>query len=371
MAKESSKKASQEPKEMTDEPKVGIDKYLKRGGHVGATPPKGLKGGEPKAIKRVAGELKHHEGLPASKAHAGLKKGGHVEKKALGGVMAGRPVPMAARAALAKQAAIPALLAARRSGMVPGPAPVMPAGGAMKKGGKVHHKAEGGVSEDKRIGREGKPHGNTRSTTGEVKQAPGGYKKGGKMHHKAAGGIAHTDIDKNVVEHRMVQKKAKGGSVAPFENTKVEEAKQAKGFNTKSGGVEGPGYKSGGHVHAHKKHGHIAHHGGVKVAHHAKGGGVKPFAETKHDTVTGHPGGKKTGEIHEAPAGYKHGGHVAHHHSMSKHHEHEGHEPMHKAHGGEAHGHAHHKHHSHGGHVHGGKVKHHATGGRTAKNCKY
>jgi hypothetical protein len=330
-----------EPKEKTTEPSVELK--LKRGGHAKHHAEGGAAHkAEMKEMHKIEKELKHHESEKASKAHHGLKHGGKVHHKALGGVM-----PGAIPAAVARRA-MPVM--ARR-----GPA------GMMKDGGSMDN--------EHRLGREGKPHGSAKSMTGGV-EGPG-YKHGGKIHHKAEGGVikgvrGSEPKPTKVVIDRMVQNKkhggamhkAKGGDIAPFEN-KPHEAKQVKSFHTKTGDVEGPGYKHGG-----------------KVLHKKDGGSIKKF-ESDMSGFTSHKGGKKTGEIHEAPAGYKHGGsvmhkaeggHMAHHKHSGKHHDDHGHKHMHAAGQHEAHGHMHSKMHEHGGSV---VKKAHGGGMRTAKNCNY
>jgi hypothetical protein len=242
-------------------------------------------------MNKLEKELKHHEGMKASKAHKGLKGGG----RAVGGMM-----PPAIPAAIARRA-MPIM--GRRD------TPVVPSAGAlMKKGGKVMHKAEGGAAnidyaQAHRIGREGMPHGNAKGMTGGI-EGPG-YKRGGKVMHKADGGVikgvrgSEPKATKVVVD-RMVQNRKDGGSIAPYEDNS-HEAKQTRSFSTKTGGVEGAGYKRGG-----------------KVLHKAAGGSISKY-ESNMSGFSSHKGGKGTGEIKEAPAGYKMGGYVdCGHSAMSK-----------------------------------------------------
>jgi hypothetical protein len=106
---------------------------------------------EMRMMKKTEKELKHHEAMPASKAHKGLKKGGACAPK-------------------------------------------------MKKGGKCF--ADGGEIDrydtrdtvegnegkyDKTMVHEGKPD-RRKGKTGEVKEGQGGYKRGGKVMCKATGG---------------------------------------------------------------------------------------------------------------------------------------------------------------------------------------
>jgi hypothetical protein len=378
-----------EPREDTTEP-MADEATMKRGGRVmhKATGGAAHKA-EMKEMHKIEKELKHHEGMKAGAAHHGLKHGGKVHHKAVGGVM-----PGAIPAAIARRAAP---IAMRRA------MPAAPAAGTMMKhGGKAHHKAEGGAigaaeremphgtpkalaglkmptqrgkeindaDSSHRMGREGKAHGKAAGTTGGV-EGPG-YKHGGKIVHKADGGAikgvrGSEPRPTKVVIDRMVQNrkhggtihhKAAGGNIAPYENS-PHEAKQTKSFSTKTGGVEGSGYKRGG-----------------KVLHKAEGGSITKF-ESKMNGFTSHKGSSKTGEIKESPAGYKkgghvmhksHGGHTEHHSEAKKHHDDHGHKHMHAAGHHESHGHIHHKMHEHKG---GAVKKAHGGGMRTSKNCNY
>ena len=272
-----------EPKMKTTEPSADEVK-MKKGGRAMLHK---AEGGE---VKKLEKELKHHEGMKAGKAHHGLKDGG----RAVGGM------PPAIPAAIARRA-MPIM--GRRD------TPVVPSAGAlMKKGGKVMHKAEGGAAnidaaQAHRIGREGMPHGNAKGTTGGI-EGPG-YKRGGKVMHKADGGVIKGVLGSEpkatkVVVDRMVQNRKDGGSIAPYEDN-PHEAKQTRSFSTKTGGVEGAGYKRGG-----------------KVLHKAAGGSISKY-ESNMSGFSSHKGGKGTGDIKEAPAGYKMGGSVGYGHSaMSK-----------------------------------------------------
>jgi hypothetical protein len=342
-------KFKREPKEKTTEPSVDeVGHGMKKGGHahkkhmmmggapMGATPmvrprtrmamaaaaptraPMMRKHGgevESKAehkaemheMHKMEKELKHHEHMPASKAHRGLKKGG-IYKPTPGGLLEeGKPHHKA------------------MTGAVEGP--------GYKHGGhtKKHHKAVGGVMSAVHEGGKQLKHG------------------GHAKHHMAKGGTLHPHID--------VQ-------------DKVVEAKQRKSISSKTGALEGVGYKHGGHT---KKH------------HYAKGGTVSQNVAKRYENTMVHDGvhspmQKKagTGEIKQVPAGYKKGGHV-------KHHAHGGHVAHHTTHGHGDHGHTHmHQHmakHDHGhdkmdGHPmkHGGKAHHtskvsthHKKGGK----CNY
>jgi len=312
-----------EPKMFTTEPSVDeVGDGMKRGGHA----KKHAKGGhirnEEAEIKRVEKELKHHEHEKASKAHHGLKAGGRAPKagpNVMGGLAGG-------------------IEATRRDSKrmtegVEGP--------GYKKGGKVHH-----VS--------GHPVGSHEHHKAMAKHHAAKHKEGGSAHHK------------KMHEHHKAmcsggKMKDGGAAIDRFETKttlkpkidikdKVHQAKQVKSFNTKTEGLEGKGYRHGGALKKFAK-------GGLATA--------KEYISKINDGSKIPTKKSGTGSIKEGPAGYKHGGHVAHH-SKSKH-EHAGHKSMHE--------HAA-KHHAHGGHVshkehmaHGGKA-HKATGGK-AKKCNY
>jgi hypothetical protein len=177
-------------------------------------------------------------------------------------------------------------------------------------------------------------------------------KKGGEM----TGGIEGPGYKKG---GHTKKRMADGGTLHPAIDVqdKVVEAKQRKSISSKTGALEGAGYKHGGHS---KKH-------------YAKGGTVSQNVANRYENTMIHDGEhspmqKKagTGEIKQVPAGYKKGGHV-------KHHAHGGHVAHHTTHGHEDHGHKHmhqmmpkndheHHHESIDGHPmkHGGKA-HHST----------
>jgi hypothetical protein len=348
-----------EPKEYTTEPEAD-EATMKRGGKV----MRKAEGGaahkaEMKEMHKIEKELKHHESEKASKAHHGLKHGGKVHHKALGGVMpAAIPMVAAKRAApmMMRRAVGGAIEAAEKEMSHGTPGPLSKLKMPTQKGKQINDS-----DNPHRLGREGTTHGMSKSTTGGV-EGPG-YKHGGKIHHKATGGAikgvrGSEPKPTKVVVDRMVQNRAKGGAIAPYED-KSHEAKQDKGFNTKTGDLEGPGYKRGG-----------------KVLHKKDGGSITKF-ESDMSGFKAHKGGKKTGEIKEAPAGYKHGGevhhkaeggHMEHHKHASKHHDDHGHVHMHAAGHHDSHGHMHSKMHEHRGGV---VKKAHGGGVRSAKNCNY
>ena len=354
------KKFIREPKEFTTEPSDDeVGGGMKRGGHakhkkhmaMGGIPVAGArrpmvrapgallmrkKGGsaELKEIHKVEKELKHHEKEAAHIGHRGLKHGGKAHLKAggraravPGGLLGGvEDIPMHKRGATEG---------------IEGP--------GYKKGGHAKHHAHGG-----KIHRvSGHPEGSHAHHKAMAKHHA-------EQHHAKGGSAHHAKMHEH---HKHMAKMAKGGSMGAksdaFETKttlkpkidvkdKVIGAKQTKSLHTKTEGLEGAGYKHGGHL---KKF--------------AKGGSTSKYLNDMKDGAKMPTKKSGTGEIKEGPAGYKHGGHVAHH-SKSKH-EHAGHKSMHE--------HAS-KHHAHGGHVshkehmaHGGKARK-ATGGK-AKKCNW
>ena len=362
------KKFGREPKEMTTEPSDDELKHegMKKGGHahkkhmaMGGNPMMAqapmkrampmrramamqpalltrkhggkahhAEGGESKAMERkemhemhkIEKELKHHEGMKASKAHHGLKAGG-MYKPQMGGLLGeGKP---------------------HHKGMTGGIE-----GPGYAHGGKAHH-----VS--------GHPEGTHKHHMHMAKHHLAKHKEGGSSHHKKM--HEHHKHEAKMCMGGKMHKKDGGAAIDRFEtkttlkpkidiNDKVHQAKQTKSFHTKTEGVEGAGYKHGGHLKKFAK-------GGLATA--------KEYISKINDGSKMPTKKSGTGEIKEGPAGYKHGGHVAHH-SKSKH-EHAGHKSMHE--------HAS-KHHAHGEHVshkehmaHGGKA-HKATGGK-AKKCDW
>ena len=348
------------PKMMTDEPSVILK--LKKGGHVA--------------------KKEHHKEEHGHKSMHHMMDGGIMN--ALASAPRGPMPPMAGMAPKRPP------MAMRRKAMAAMPTPLM------KKGGKTHHHAKGGevespkehkaeMHEMHKIEKELKHHESMKAG-----KAHHGLKAGGKVHHISGhpegshehhkhmakhhakmhkeGGSAH---HKKMHEHHKheakmcmggkMHKKDGGAAIDRFETKttlkpkidikdKVHQAKQVKSFNTKTEGLEGKGYKHGGALKKFAK-------GGLATA--------KEYISKINDGSKMPTKKSGTGSIKEDPAGYKHGGHVAHHSKST--HEHAGHKSMHE--------HAS-KHHAHGGHVshkehmaHGGKA-HKATGGK-AKKCNW
>jgi hypothetical protein len=213
-------------------------------------------------MHKIEKELKHHESMKAGKAHHGLKKGGKVDVP--GGLLGG----IEAYGAHSKG----------KTGDIEGP--------GYKHGGKAHHKAHH-IS--------GHPEGSHEHHKAMAKHHAAKHAEGGSAHHK------------KMHEHHKAMckggKYAMGGkvhhdTVAEEAKTRVVEAKQRKSISSKTGDLEGVGYKHGGH--AHKKH------------HYAKGGSVTPYENTEmHEAKKHVKKAMHTGEIKQSPAGYKHGGHVS------------------------------------------------------------
>jgi hypothetical protein len=256
------KKFMREPKMATTEPSVDeVGHGMKRGGHakkskmaMGGAPmmaavqprrrmamapamPRGAvmmrkKGGEVespkqhkaemKELHKVEKELKHHEGMKASKAHQGLKNGG-----------------------------------------------------APKAGPAVMGGLAGGLEATRP---------DTKRMTGGVRSP--GYKKGGQA--------LAAEMDRFETKTTLKPKLDLAD--------KVHEAKQTKSFSTKTGGVsdtvaggKAAGYKRGGGLKKYAK-------GGMALAKH--------YTTHINDASKPHAVKGKTGQIKQAPAGYKHGGHV-------------------------------------------------------------
>jgi hypothetical protein len=173
------------------------------------------------------------------------KKGGKVEKKAMGGMM-GAPMaapaaPMAAPMDPRKAAMLKAMMA-RKGGMgtpsapMAAPAPGMP---AMKKGGKVKMSEE---HEIRKLEKELKHHEHEKAG-----KAHHGLKHGGKVHHKAAGGAAMDKFEtKTTIE----------GNAKKFAKTKVDDGQHHDKHHGTKGIKDGApaGYKHGGHAHKMHKH---------------------------------------------------------------------------------------------------------------------
>jgi len=401
-------KFGREPKEMTTEPTADELKHegMKKGGHahkkhmaMGGNPMMGqapmqmparrampmrramamqpalltrkhggkahmAEGGESKADERkemremhkIEKELKHHESMKAGKAHHGLKKGGSAKMYTpqMGGLLGeGKPHHKGI------------------TGGIEGP--------GFAHGGKAHHvsghpegthkhhmhmakhhaakHAEGGSAHHKKMHEHHKHMAKMCKASGGTMavdhQGGAQLKHGGKMMHKATGGLA--------AKGDAFQTK---GTLKPKVNVQdtVHEAKQTKSFHTKTGGVEGVGYKHGGKMHKFAKGGTVSE----SVA--------NRYLNDMNDGSKLHKKAGKTGEIHEAPAGYKKGGHVKHHEGHVMHHKAHGHKD-----GGHIHMHEHAEHMAMGHHKidghpmkHGGHAKskistHHKKGGK----CNY
>ena len=157
---------------------------------------------EMKKFSKLEGELKSHEGKPASKAHKGLatggvvmgqggfKKGGKVKKMAAGGAL---PVSASERGAeeyvsTKMDTTHPDHSPAKTGGVKMGNA------GGYKKGGKAKKYAEGGSVNWENRPADTAHAGVTNTKTGEVRKGnAGGYKKGGAAKKAyATGGLVDT-----------------------------------------------------------------------------------------------------------------------------------------------------------------------------------
>jgi hypothetical protein len=200
-------------------------------------------------IKRVEKELKHHEGMKASKAHKGLKSGG-MYKPTPGGLLSD------------------GYSKAHTKGTT-GDIELS----KYKKGGKLH-KAEGGAAkgdsfqarsalkpkidvQDKVVSAE--KNKKAGSSTGGI-EGPG-YKRGGAMKKFAKGGTVSDSVASRYVSN-------------------MQDGEKNKKAGSKTGSLELSKFKKGGHV---TSHGHEAHH--KKTAqHHEHGGHVmhKEHMAKKH-----------------------------------------------------------------------------------------
>ena len=196
----------------------------------------------------------------------------------------------------------------------------------LKKGGKVHHKANGGEIDKEEtkttIKGDAKKFERTKVVDGDkldkytgtkgIKEAnDGGYKKGGKVHHKAKGGTTGEKIPSDTYEKYNKGKTKFGETIEDNEGdyleTQVHGAKKDDKKHSTGGvkmGNDG-GYKKGGKVH-HKfaKGGHIDEPGLTKAT--IEGGNWENRAAD--DTPKGKTG-TKTGEVKEGNAGgFKKGG---------------------------------------------------------------
>jgi len=335
-----------EPKEMTTEPSADeVSHGMKRGGH--AHKKHMAMGGNPMMARPAPAMMRRPAAMPMA-APVMRKKGGKAEG---GESKAHEKAEMHEMHKIEKELKHHEKQAAHL------------AHAGLKKGGKVYDPTPGGVLA------EGGPH--HKGTTGAI-EGPG-YRKGGhahKKHHMAAGGTMPMDtkggaqLKKGGKAHHMMHK-AEGGKIDSFEarsalkpkidvKDKVVGAKQTKSLSTKTGGVEGVGYKHGGKMHKYAKGGTVSDSVASRYVSDMKDGEHMPTKK----------GGTKS--IHQDPAGYKKGGHVTHH-GHAEHHKHHkaegGHVHMHKMHGGDAHGHKHvgagggtHAEHGHGHMKHGGHV---------------
>jgi hypothetical protein len=268
----------------TTEPSVILK--LKKGGHV-ASPAKdenghtNMKGDSFKA--KYAEEAA--EGEAPCKPSASdrrkamsaslMKKGGKVEKKAMGGMMGA--APMAAPGAMGaaptdprKAAMLRALMARRGAGAAPAAPMAAPAApmSAMKKGGKASDKAEDKAMLAKAMKQHDvQQHEGSKGT--KLKLATGGLtnpmKKGG-----STSGFADTKTAK-MVTSKGYQKYATGGTITgnagKFLNTNVDDKKEKPGYERYATGGVVNGFATGGLTNPMKK-------GGAAKKHFATGGSV-------------------------------------------------------------------------------------------------
>ena len=193
---------------------------------------------EMREMRKLGKELKHHEGMRASKAHKGLKAGGSPAPKAgpseIGGLAGG--------------------LEATR------PNPKKDTGGVRAPG----YKSGGGAEAAERFETKTtlKPKIDVNDKVVEATSHKGGkktgnlegkgYKHGGKLKKFASGGIA-----------------TKGMAVARKYETTINDASAPHKASGKTGSIEGSQYKHGGHVMHHKSQSKHADGGHVHMHQHA------------------------------------------------------------------------------------------------------
>ena len=227
-------------------------------------------------IHKLEKELKHHEHEKASKAHHGLKKGGKVHHKSDGGKMDREETKTTIKGNAKKFE------------------------NTMVVDGSKHDKHHG---------------------TGQIKEGkPGGFKHGGHMkHHKSTGGAIPADTHEKKNMGRSKMHGTIEGNEHDYLETEMHSAKKDKAHGTK--GIKetnAGGFKHGGK--AHKMH-HKATGGAIPAATekklkegHMKHGTVEGGNWEDRPADTAMPGKKngKTGQVNESNAGgFKHGGHAA------------------------------------------------------------
>jgi hypothetical protein len=237
----------------------------------------------------------------------GMKRGGHAKKSkmAMGGVP--MTAPMQPRRRMAMAPAMPrGAVMMRKEG---GSADMAQDKAMIKKAMRQHDAQEhkGGKGTKLSLRKGGAPkagpdvmgglEGGLEATRPDSKRMTGGvrspgYKKGGQA--LAAKGDAFQTVTTLKPKLNLADK--------------VSEAKQTKGFNTKTGGVSDTtaggkpaGYKRGGGMKKYAKGGIAAK--GMAIAKH--------YTTNINDASKSHAVKGKTGDIKQRPAGYKEGGHVA------------------------------------------------------------
>jgi len=296
----------------TTEPSVILK--LKKGGHVamdkddnGHTNMKGknfMKGGNEEACED--GESPKKPSMSdRRKAMSGAllnsKKGGKVEKKAMGGMM-GAPAMAAAPMDPRKAAMLKAMMARKAAMGAPAmaaPAARMAAPGmpAMKKGGKAGDKAQDKAMLAKAFKQhDAQEHKGGKGT--KLKLATGGVTNGMKTGGKVSGAAIDTAMDKTTVKGNTAafaktkmssagkdagyEKYAAGGTVegnaGEFAKTKMERKKTNPGYERYATGGVVNGMATGGLTNPMKK-------GGAAKKHYATGGSVdtgRAVAMPKH-----------------------------------------------------------------------------------------
>lgn len=255
------------------------------------------KGGSADAkCEKLERELKHHEALSASKAH-GKASGGEIDDAETRTTLKNSVKPFAKTKMDTSHRDT-----AHGTGEVKEGKP-----GGFKHGGKAHRKmckggkyAMGGTIE----GNEGKfentyvvdgDHEDKAHGTGGVRMSnAGGFKRGGKMHHKANGGTIDKKLTRTTVEGGNWENRPANTAKPGKKGTHTGEVKESNAGGFRHGGHAKKRYATGGNViddgKAVKyppriKHSAVAntmqsgtYRRGGKVHHHADGGSEKDFS---------------------------------------------------------------------------------------------
>jgi hypothetical protein len=212
---------------------------MKKGGHAGLE----------KHVEKLEKELHHHESMPMSKAHKA--DGGAIDKAETRTTLKNSVKPFAKTKMDTSHRDT-----AHGTGEVKEGKP-----GGFKHGGKAHRKmceggkyAMGGTIE----GNEGKfentyvvdgDHEDKAHGTGGVRMSnAGGFKRGGKMHHKADGGTIDKKLTRTTVEGGNWENRPANTSKPGKKGTHTGEVKESNAGGYRHGGHAKKRYATGGNV---------------------------------------------------------------------------------------------------------------------------